>query len=106
MIFLSYLASLVLLLSTACLALGAPSASTAPATFNTTLTVDSIKETGKITVTYRVTEGKIHLSCGPNSVTVVIDQSTPNRSTFINATIPAMKDDAEKILTDIRIAKG
>jgi hypothetical protein len=70
------------------------------ATFNANLTVDSIKEIGTVTVIFHLTQGKITLSFENNSVTAIIDQTTPTRSTFINVSIPVMKDNAEKILTD------
>jgi hypothetical protein len=70
------------------------------ATYNATLTVDTIKEIGKITAIYHLTQGKITLSFENNSVTAIIDQTTPSRSTFINVSIPAMKENAEKTLAD------
>ena len=68
--------------------------------FNKSLKVYSIKELGKINLEYLVAEGRIHLSDSVNSATILVDQIDPTRSTFINVTIPAIKEEAEKILSD------
>ena len=70
------------------------------AQFTSSLKVESIKEVGNITLVYQLAQGRIHLTDGTNSVTILIDQTDPTRSSFINATIPSMKESAEIILTD------
>lgn len=70
------------------------------APFNATLDIDSIRETNRVVVTYLLRQGRIQIASGQNSVTAVIDQADPSRSKFINANIPAIKVDAEKILPD------
>ena len=69
------------------------------ATFNNTFTVDSLKEIGAVTVTYVLGNYSIILEDGSSTVTVVIDRVDPYRSRFTAAVIPAMKDEANKILT-------
>ena len=67
-------------------------------TFNDTLTVDSIKEIGAVTVTYLLGRGSITLSYGVSSVTLVIDRPYPSRSKFSTAVIPAITDEAGRVL--------
>jgi hypothetical protein len=69
------------------------------ATFSNSLNVDSIKELGAVNVSYLLGQGKIQLSDGVSSVTIIIDKSDPPRSRFSLAGIPAIKDEAESILT-------
>ncbi len=69
------------------------------ATFDKTLTVESIKETGEITATYRLAEGQIHLKYGSSSVIIAIDRVTPSRSRFDKAIIPAIRAEAERIVS-------
>lgn len=69
------------------------------ATFNSNMVVDSISETGEISATYLLDQGQIVVTYGTNSVTVVLDRSTPSRSAFTKVSIPAMRSEAENILT-------
>jgi hypothetical protein len=68
--------------------------------FNSALNVDNIKDVGPMTLDYQVKQGRIHISEGMNSVTILIDQTDPTRSSYINVTIPAIKEEAEQILAD------
>jgi hypothetical protein len=69
------------------------------ATFSNTLNVDSIKELGVVNISYLLGQSKIQLSDGFSSVTINIDKSDPSRSRYSSAGIPAIKDEAEGILT-------
>jgi hypothetical protein len=69
-------------------------------TFTSSLRVDSVKELGKIILEYLVTRDRIQLTSFANSVTILLDQTNPARSSFINVAIPAIKEDAEKIVLD------
>ena len=68
------------------------------ATFNSALKVDSIREDGKITITYLLAEGRIQLSQGANSITAIIDRVNPSRSVFVKVKIPDIEEEAERIL--------
>lgn len=68
--------------------------------FTNALKVDRIVEEGKVTLQYLVSQGRIQLSNDKNSVTVLLDLNEPARSSFINATIPEIKPEAEKIVID------
>ncbi len=68
--------------------------------FNGALQVVSIKEMGDINLEYLVTQGRIVITSGVNTVTILIDQQDPSRSTFINVTLPEIKAVAEEIVTD------
>jgi hypothetical protein len=70
------------------------------ARFNATLKVESIKQSGKINLEYLVNQGRILVTGENNSVTVLLDQNDPARSTYIDVRIPAIKKEAERILLD------
>ena len=69
------------------------------ATFTSTLNVDTLVELGDVTATYLLDQGQIVVTFGTNSVTAVIDSSSPSRSTFTKVVIPAMRVAAEEVLT-------
>ena len=69
------------------------------AKFNRDLTVESFRESGLFTITILPGQGQITLSDGVSSVTVLIDRINPSLSTFSKAAIPAIKEDAERILS-------
>ena len=68
--------------------------------FTDSLKVDRLIEIGGITVTYHLLQGLVHLTDGVNAATIMIDQTTPGKSTFIDVNIAAIKNEAEKIVTD------
>ncbi len=69
------------------------------ATFNNTMNVESITELGEVSATYLLHPTEIIITFGTNSVTAIIDCANPSRSRFTAVTIPAMRVDAEKILS-------
>ncbi len=68
--------------------------------FTEAMKVDRITETGGITVAYILSQGLVHLTDGTNAATILIDQTTPGKSSFIDVNIAAIKGEAEKIVTD------
>ena len=69
------------------------------ASFNNTMNVEAITEQGEVSATYLLPQSQIIISFGVNSVTAVIDGSTPSRSRFTNVVLPAVRFDAENILS-------
>ena len=68
------------------------------AVFNGALKVESIRETGTITVEYLVNQSRIRMTSGDNAVTILLNQADPGRSAFISVSLPQMKEKAEKIV--------
>ena len=70
------------------------------ANFDRVFKVSSIVESGRVTMAYLVTQGKIQIKDKENSVTILVDQRNPAKSTFVDVTIKEIKEEAEKIVTD------
>jgi hypothetical protein len=68
--------------------------------FSDALKVDRISEVGGITVEYLLSQGLVHMTDGVNAATILIDQTNPGKSAFIDVNIAAIKAEAEKIVTD------
>ncbi len=69
------------------------------AAFNNTMNVESITELGEVSATYLLQKGEIEISFGTNSVTVVLDSAVPSRSRFTKVIIPAIRVEAESVLS-------
>ena len=76
------------------------------ANFNGAMKVYRIKEADKNgTREYLITQRRIQLTSGVNSLAILVDQTTPANSLFFCATIPAVRKAAEKILTDPELTR-
>lgn len=66
---------------------------------NSSLKVESIRKSGPITVNYLVSRGRITVADSTNAITILLDQDDPARSLFVDAIIPGIQAEAEKIVT-------
>ena len=69
------------------------------ATFNSSMNVDSISEMGEVTAKYLLHENQIIITFGTNSVIAILDRTKPSASRFNKVSIPAIRVEAETILS-------